>query len=61
MRYDQIPTYTLTEGRAIHTGYFVQAVGFPLKWTIRSAWDEITTRPSFKLNTAKIIGSLQNA
>lgn len=62
LTFEETATYTeMPDGSMLHTGYFIRADGFPLKRTVKSAWDEIKTRPDFPLSTARYIGMLQNA
>ena len=54
-------TYSDVSGVMVHTGYFIVTDNYPLKWTIRSCWDEMKNRPTFALRLDHIIASLQDS
>lgn len=55
------PTYSLIDNEMVHTGYFVKHPDYPLKYTLKGAWDEMRRKPRFALDESKIVSRLQNA
>lgn len=61
MRYQEVPTYTLTDDTATHTGYFIITDGMPLKWTMRGPWDDLKQSATFEMNIPWYINRMQPA
>lgn len=58
---NETKTYSLIDGHMVHTGYFIVSNNYRLKQVFKSAWDDVKSRPAFKLNLDHAIGHLQDA
>jgi len=54
-------TYSFIGDNMVHTGYLIASNNFRLKQVFKSSWEELSAKPSFKVDPSNTVAMLQDA